>query len=319
MTAKPRPVPLESSADWQAYFSALARHAGIDAAGITPPQIRFMRIGSLRFRYLDWGREDAPALVLLHGGGQCAHTWDAFCLLASPRYRCLVLDQRGSGDSEWPADAAYAIEDHAADVAAFIERMGLERPLLVGMSMGGVNATAYAARHPDRLRGLVSIDVGPEMQVEPVRRLMTSMGAMWTFASIEEAARKLANMGARRDLALLHRTLAFNMRQQDDGRWIWKFDPRPLFGISVEELLGPRRKLWSVLDRITCPALVVRGGESEVFSAADAEAFARRLPQGQLAVVPNARHSVQTDNPRGLADVVLAFDRGLHAVPQTAS
>lgn len=308
MTPQSRSGPLETAEDWQAYLAALGHHAGIEAAGVAPPRVRFMRIGRLQLRYLDWGREDAPALVLLHGGGQSAHTWDAFCLLMSPRYRCLALDQRGSGDSDWPADGAYSIEDHAGDVSEFIDRMGVAKPLLGGMSMGGINATAYAARHADALRGLVLVDVGPEMQLEPVRRLMSSMGAMWTFASVDEAAEKLAKMGARRDQALLRQTLALNLRRRDDGQWIWKFDPGPLFGISTEELLSPRRKLWGVLDRITCPVLVARGGDSEVFAQSDAEEFARRLPHAQIAVVPKARHSVQTDNPRGLADAISAFD-----------
>jgi pimeloyl-ACP methyl ester carboxylesterase len=311
MTVKSCFGELKTAADWQGYLAALGHHAGIKTAGAAPPLVRFMRIGRLRFRYLDWGRENAPALVLLHGGGQSAHTWDAFCLLLSPRYRCLALDQRGSGDSDWPADAAYAIEDHAGDVAEFIDRTGVVEPLLVGMSMGGINATAYAAGHADRLRGLVSVDVGPQMQLEPVRRLMSSMGPMWTFASVAQAAEKLAKLGARRDQALLRQTLALNLRQRDDGQWIWKFDPGPLFGISTEELLGPRAELWGVLDRITCPVLVVRGGDSEVFAASDAEEFARRLPHAQIAVVPKARHSVQTDNPRGLADVIAGFDSAL--------
>lgn len=144
-----------------AYLQALARHAGIDADGVEPPAERRVAIGGIDLRYLDWGPRDAPAIVLLHGGGQTARTWDACCLLLSRRYRCLALDQRGHGDSSWSPQRAYGFDDHAADIAGFVDATGLHDPMIVGMSMGGINATAYAARPDARLRALVAVDVGP--------------------------------------------------------------------------------------------------------------------------------------------------------------
>jgi pimeloyl-ACP methyl ester carboxylesterase len=84
-----------------------------------------------------------------------------------------------------------------------------------------------------------------------------------------------------------------------------------MLGLSTEALLAPRLRLWDALARITCPTLVVRGGDSEIFSEADAAKFTRALPQGSFARVPRARHSVQTDNPRGLAEAIMGFDDGL--------
>ena len=66
-----------------------------------------------------------------------------------------------------------------------------------------------------------------------------------------------------------------------------------------------------MLDGVTCPALVVRGADSEVFSEADAAKFTRHLTRASCVTVPGARHSVQTDNPRGLAAAIVAFDEGL--------
>jgi pimeloyl-ACP methyl ester carboxylesterase len=291
------------------YLAAIAAHAGIavDRDRIEPPRQCFVMLNGLRMRYLEWGDAEAPPILLLHGGGQSAHTWDAFCLAMSGRFRCVALDQRGHGDSEWSDTGEYAIADHARDVAAFVDALELRQPIVVGMSMGGVNAIAYAASHPDRLRGLVCVDIGPEAQFGPVDRLMRGLGGYRVFASPEDAAARLSRLGARRDPALLRETLALNLRRQDDGTWTWKYDPRTLVGLTAKQIMDARRPLWGVLDRITCPVLVARGADSEIFSDEDAQRFAIALPKGQWLAVPRARHSVQTDNPSGLAAAVSRF------------
>lgn len=297
------------------YLAAIAAHAGIeiDRERIEPPRQGFVTINGLRMRYLEWGDAAAPPLVLLHGGGQSAHTWDALCLAMAPRFRCIALDQRGHGDSQWSEAGQYAWADHARDIAAFVDALSIEQPIVVGMSMGGVNGIAFAASHPDRLRALVCVDIGPEAQFEPVDRLMRGLGGYRTFASPEEAAARMARMGARRDPALLRDTLALNLRRHEDGMWTWKYDPRTLVGLTAKDIMDARRPLWDVLHRITCPVLVARGADSEIFSDEDARRFAEALPAGRWLTVPRARHSVQTDNPAGLAAVIREFAESLAA------
>jgi pimeloyl-ACP methyl ester carboxylesterase len=77
--------------------------------------------------------------------------------------------------------------------------------------------------------------------------------------------------------------------------------------------MDARRPLWSVLDRIACPVLIARGADSEIFTDDDAERFARALPNGRWLSIPRARHSVQTDNPAGLAAAVSDFATTLSA------
>ena len=297
------------------YLGAIAAHAGI-ALGSEPieaPREGFVTVNGLRLRYLDWGAPDAPPLLLLHGGGQSAHTWDAFSLAVGHRFRCIALDQRGHGDSQWSEAGDYATSEHARDIAAFVDALALDPPIVVGMSMGGVNGIAYAAAHPLRLRGFVCVDVGPETQLEPVDRLMRGLVNYRTFASPENAAARMSALGARRDPELLRETLALNLRIQEDGSWTWKYDPRTLIGLTAREIMDARRPLWGILHRITCRVLVVRGENSEIFTDADAQRLADALPRGEWTRVPNARHSIQTDNPVGLATVVCNFVDALSA------
>src|SRR6516225_8004013 len=93
--------------------------AGLDPAEITLPSDHQLIIGNLRVHYLDWGGGGQP-ILFLHGGGLNAHTWDVLALMLRDRYRCIALDQRGHGDSEWSPVIDYAVDSQSRDVAGFI-------------------------------------------------------------------------------------------------------------------------------------------------------------------------------------------------------
>ena len=118
-------------------------------------------------------------------------------------------------------------------------------------------------------------------------------------------------VGLEDKIKLLQATLAHNLRQESAERWTWKYDPRTLSERTTAEILEPRQALWARLSTVTCPTLVIRGADSEIFAPADAERFTRALPHGRCVTVPAARHSVQTDNPKGLAAAVEAIDASL--------
>ncbi|MBF8299492.1 MAG: hypothetical protein HW397_541, partial [Dehalococcoidia bacterium] len=123
---------------------------------------RRVTLGSLRFHYLDWGNPRAQPMLLLHGGGQTAHSWDEFSRAMRDRYHVIALDQRGHGDSQWSPDKIYSLHAQLRDVSRFVVKLGLNKIVLIGLSMGGRNAIAYAAVHPEKLNRLVIVDIGPE-------------------------------------------------------------------------------------------------------------------------------------------------------------
>ena len=118
------------------------------------------RLSSVRLEVLD---ESFEQLVFLHRGRLNAHTWDVVSLMLRDRYRCVALDQRGHGDSEWSPGSDYGMHSHLRDIEGFAGRMKLHRPVLVGQSMGGINAINYAGRRSAEMAGLVVVDVGPEI------------------------------------------------------------------------------------------------------------------------------------------------------------
>src|SRR3990170_8019023 len=88
----------------------------------------------LRFHYVEWGRADAPAIVLLHGISAMCRIWDPLARALQDRYRLIALDQRGHGDTSWPDEAAYSTEDYVADLEALVDARGLDRFALIGLS-----------------------------------------------------------------------------------------------------------------------------------------------------------------------------------------
>ena len=156
------------AADYREALAEAAEAAALEPPSLAVPEDREVTLGGLPFHYLDWGNPDRPTVVLLHGGGQTAHTWDLAALLLRDRYHLVALDQRGHGDSAWTPDpeqdaAPLMVEDTRAFLAHVEETYPGSSPLaLVGMSMGGAVALRYASENPPALRALVIVDVAPE-------------------------------------------------------------------------------------------------------------------------------------------------------------
>jgi len=263
----------------------------------------------LRLHYLDWGNEGAPPMLLLHGFSGHAHTWDTFARAMSDRFRVLALDQRGHGDSGWAKDGAYAVDDHAADIAAFHDRLALGPIVLIGLSMGGRNAIKYTSRHPDRVDRLVIVDIGPDIAplgAERVRR--TAAEAPEEFTDVDGAMAYLRQQAifftAASEAALRHR-VEHGLKKLPSGRYTWKYDK----ALRDQRRAGtvPQIDLWPAVRQIKAPTLIVRGSESDVFSPETAKRMHELIPQSRLVEIPGAGHSVPADAPEAFERAVREF------------
>ncbi len=290
-----------SPEEFRAHLELSAATAGITLPELILPDERHVLLGRMRFHYLDWGTHGLPPVVFLHGGGLNAHTWDLVCLSLRRERFCVALDQRGHGESEWSPQMDYATESHVGDLDAFVDTLGLERFVLVGMSLGGVNALAWAGRHPARLAGLVLVDVGPEVRADGVRKIAAFTSEAAPLDSVDQFVERALAFNPRRNRELLRRSLLHNLRRMPDGRFMWKYDQRHR-GRAMDPAAYARRRdmLWAAVDGVDCPTLVVRGAQSDVFHDEDADRLARRLGQGRWVKIEGAGHTVQGDNPAGL-------------------
>src|SRR5262245_53880944 len=188
--------------EFRLHLELSAATAGVALPEIVLPDAHDVVLGRMRLHYLDWGIAGRPPVLFLHGGGLNAHTWDLVCASLRAERHCLALDQRGHGESEWSPTMDYSTESQVADFDAFVERLGLERFVLVGMSLGGVNALAWAAKNSRRLAGLVVVDVGPEIRTDGVRKIRAFTSEATPLASVDEYIERAMSFNPRRNREL---------------------------------------------------------------------------------------------------------------------
>src|SRR5215468_12201961 len=203
---------------------------------MTPRSLRVAGAHGVELHLLEWSEQGVP-LLLLYGFGNEAHIWDDFAPEVAPYYRTLALDQRGHGDSAWDADGRYDHDTMVDDVERVTAALGIGRLVVVGHSLGGRIATLFAGRHPERMAGLVIVDVGPEVDARGKLRIRMDVESRPTpvYASAAEYARdlSLAYPAARPDA--LARMAEHGLRRRTDGLYELKMDPALRGAMSSSE------------------------------------------------------------------------------------
>jgi pimeloyl-ACP methyl ester carboxylesterase len=268
-------------------------------AGVSPPAptSRHIDANGVRLHCLDWGDASQPALMLLHGGSAHAHWWDLVVPHLADGYRCLALDLRGHGESDWSPARDYRLDTHAADLAVVADALGAERFFLAGHSFGGFVALTFAGGVGARLRGLVIVDsrlrIGERSvrYMEALRKLPHPV-----YASEAEAIRRfrLLPSGSVAPPDVIGDMVRHGVRRRDDGTWTLKFDRHAMASVPAQDL-GP------ALSATTCPVLAIRAEHSTIVSRDALEQYRTVAPRAELAEIADAHHHVMLDQPAVLA------------------
>jgi esterase len=263
---------------------------------------RYVDINGLRLHLLEGGRAGGPVLCFLHGGSAHAHWFDAVMPHFADRFHVVSLDQRGHGESEWASPPAYATEDFARDLVALMDHMGWPRMAVVGHSMGGHNATAFAAWHPDRVSALIIADSRPALPPERLERMHERGRRTPRLHASRESALRSFRLLPRETIAspALLEHLAGEGLANRDGGWTYRFDP---------ECNGSRRPadLWPLLPRITAPTLIVRGGLSPIMTPEIASRMLGSITNARFVEIPGAYHHLVLDTPEPFNAAVRKF------------
>jgi len=260
------------------------------------------------------GDAAAPAVILLHGGGQTRHSWSrAVHRLLAEGLQVINFDARGHGESGWSPDGAYALADRAGDLAAITA--GLAVPFLfVGASLGGATSIVAVDRGL-RPAGLVLVDIVPEPDAKGIDRIIGFMqGHPDGFATIEEAVAAVTAYNPQRRRPADGQGLRKNLRTGPDGRLRWHWDPR-IIDTATHVHHGDVQRAARVLETLPdLPVLLVRGLSSDVVGDAGIAAFRRQVPWLELLDVEGAGHMVAGDRNDAFNDGVVDFaKRVLHA------
>jgi esterase len=248
---------------------------------------------------LRWGR--APRIVFLHGGGQNAHTWDTVIVgLGEP---ALAVDLPGHGHSGWREDGDYSPHHNADALAPVLREFASGADLVVGMSLGGLTAIRLSAVAPDLVRELVLVDVTPsalqrhaELTADQ-RGTVALMEGEREFPSFQAMLDLTITAAPHREVKALRRGVFHNSRRLDNGKWTWRWDAIR----AVPDFGG----LWDDVDALSAPVTLIRGGSSGFVTDDDAAELSRRAKYFRTThVVENSGHSVQSDQPLVLIDLL---------------
>ncbi|MGK2868964.1 MAG: alpha/beta fold hydrolase [Mycobacterium sp.] len=262
-----------------------------------------------------------PVVILLHGGGQNRHAWSTSARrLHSCGYSVVTYDARGHGDSDWDPAGRYDIERLATDLIAVRDHFSAdEPPAVAGASLGGMTILgAHLLAPPEMWAAVMLVDVTPRLEFQGAQRVVSFMSAHPEgFGSLDDAAEVIAAYNPHRarpdNVDGLHKVL----RQRDDGRWIWRWDPAFIhsnFDFLLDESTGGTEQFDEIshllIDgarRVAAPTLLVRGLLSDVVSQSTVDEFTELVPHAETVDVSGTGHMIAGDDNDAFTTAVTEF------------
>ncbi|MCB1028389.1 MAG: alpha/beta hydrolase [Microthrixaceae bacterium] len=274
--------------------------------------------GGADIHYLAWGPVGAPGLVFVHGGAAHAHWWSFLVPLLADDHRVVALDLSGHGDSDRRPE--YTLDAWCDEVLAVADDADMAPdPVVVGHSMGGFVSIATAARHGDRLTGIVILDSPvskPDPEVEASRR-----GKLFAnrkvYADFDDAVARFRTVPEQAAYVphVLDWVARHSLTLVDPGDaaagWTWKFDP--------EIFVPPRSATRDLLDQVGCRVALFRAEDGLVTPDIGAYMYERLGRRAPVVEIPQAGHHMMLDQPlsllTGLRTLLADWDHSRPAGP----
>ncbi len=281
--------------------------AGKRLPGTPEPMHRWPGANGVTIAGDSWGDPAGPLILLQHGGGQTRHAWKgAGEALGAAGYYAVAFDARGHGDSDWAPDGVYGMDIMVEDLKCVINALGDKRPVLVGASMGG--GTSLVATGEDHIdaTALVMVDIAPQIEPEGVDKIMAFMSQKPEgFSSLQEVADAIASYQPHRKAPKNLDGLAKNVREGEDGKYRWHWDPQ--FRTIRRDMKKRKERLEACTRNLTLPTLLVRGGLSDVLSEEGAQGFLKLCAHSEYVNVTDAGHMVAGDRNDVFGTSVIEF------------
>jgi len=281
---------------------------------------RFAASGNVTLAADVWGTpQDAPSVVLLHGGGQTRHAWQGTGeTLARAGWHVISLDLRGHGDSDWADDEDYSMSAFAGDARCVAESLP-QRPVLVGASIGGLSAMLAIGETEHAIAsGIVLVDIAARVEKSGAEKILGFMRACPDgFESLEQAADAIAQYLPHRKRPRDTSGLSKNLRLHPDGRYRWHWDP--VFAEMRSQRTQADRfpeRTAAAASALDVPTLLVRGRMSDLLSEDGAKHFLGLAPHAEFVDVSGAGHMVAGDRNEVFGEAVCGFLEKLPGAPE---
>ncbi|MBX3026354.1 2-succinyl-5-enolpyruvyl-6-hydroxy-3-cyclohexene-1-carboxylic-acid synthase [bacterium] len=315
------PIALAGSvARHRRIWAAAGAAARAALAGSDPPARagvpRALAANGVRYAVREWG--DGPPLLLLHGFTGSGALWEEHARRLAARFHVVAPDLLGHGDSDAPADAArYAMRRAVDDLAALLDALALERVHLLGYSLGGRLALAFAVEQPARVASLILEGASPGIADADERAARRAADAQLAerlerdglpaFVDVWMAQPLFATQ-ARLSPAARAAARAARLRQRPAGL------AGALRGIGA----GSQPSYWHRLHELAMPVLLLAGAHDARFQAI-ARAMRARIPQAVSRIVPDAGHTTHLENPAAFQRLVRDFLAAADAAPSLSA
>jgi esterase len=250
-------------------------------------QRHFFKSNNLKLSYLDAGGNGA-IIIALHAHWMQASGYNKIAAELLPNWRVIALDQRGHGFSEHAN--SYTREDYLGDLNALFKHLEITEPaILMGNSLGGVNAYQFAAKNPHLVKAMIIEDIGVDISSD-VSFSLNWKGVLKTRKELEE------KIGPR-----FLPYLEASIHETKKG-FTLMFDVEEMI-ISEKNLCG---NYWDEWLKSDCPCLVIRGEDSRVTTQEESEQMSVRRLNTQLKTIAGS-HVLHMDNPIEFTKIVKAF------------
>ena len=272
--------------------------------------------GLHRMAYWEWGDAANPrVLVCVHGLSRQGRDFDTLARSLCTDYRVVCPDVVGRGQSDALADPmAYQVSTYVADMVTLIARLNAATLHWVGTSMGGLIGMVLAGLPNSPIQRLVLNEIGPTIQPEAVARIGTYLGVPQHWATLDEAADALLaiSQGFGPHTRAQWLALTRPMLKPDGAGFKLHYDmniAQPIRAMTPQDAAAGEAVLWHSYDHITCPTLLLRGADSDLLTAATAQAMTQRGPKArgvEFAGVGHAPTLIAADQVNAVREFLLA-------------
>lgn len=258
-----------------------------------------IRVNNVDLAYDDHGI--GQPVIFLHAFPLNRTMWEgqSMALLNEQQFRLVALDWRGFGESDLDADVS-TMEMFADDLAALMDALGMDAAILCGLSMGGYAAFAFLRKHPQRVKALILADTRPGADSEESKVHRESLAQLVKT----EGNESVANLQVPRLLAdytrQYHPEVEVRVRRMIDAA-------TPAGIAAAARGMAQRSDSTAMLTRITCPTLVVVGEQDVLTPPEVAQEYASHISGAQFAVIPQAGHLSNLEQPEAFFDILRNF------------
>lgn len=249
-------------------------------------------------------------ILCMHGLTRNAADFETIVDSLKKHYRVIIVDQRGRGLSDWETDPKrYSPVYYVRDMWQLLDQLGIDKVVLIGTSMGGLMAMLMAAEQPERIQGLVINDIGPEVAMSGLARIISYVGGK---PEVEDWGAAAADTRELNEICFPHYSDAQWMamarrlyRENDQGHPVLAYDPAISSTIQNEQSASVPSDLWPLFHSLKAiPMLALRGEISDLLSESCFEEMKRSIPTMRGVEVLGVGHAPALDEPEAIDAIV---------------